>query len=112
MTQRRCSELGPNQPVGRPRTALPRPLVAPLAIAASLLGGCAMSAEDAAPGESGASMPISATQSTLSGARPQSLKVMTFNIFYGGDDLDLSTGNFCEVGCGVPLREERLCRQR
>ena len=34
------------------------------------------------------------------------IKVMTFNIFYGGDDLDLGTGGFCEVpdGCDATLR--------
>jgi endonuclease/exonuclease/phosphatase family metal-dependent hydrolase len=33
------------------------------------------------------------------------VKVMSFNIFYGGDDLDLQTGDFCTVsdGCGQTL---------
>ncbi|MET7392216.1 endonuclease/exonuclease/phosphatase family protein [Dactylosporangium sp. NPDC005572] len=41
------------------------------------------------------------------------LRVMTLNIFYGGDDLDLSTGDFCAEpdGCPGTLRElERLIR--
>jgi endonuclease/exonuclease/phosphatase family metal-dependent hydrolase len=31
---------------------------------------------------------------------PVDLSVMTFNIFYGGDELDLQTGDFCEVADG------------
>jgi endonuclease/exonuclease/phosphatase family metal-dependent hydrolase len=36
-----------------------------------------------------------------SAENPVDLSVMTFNIFYGGDELDLETGDFCEVpdGC-------------
>jgi endonuclease/exonuclease/phosphatase family metal-dependent hydrolase len=30
------------------------------------------------------------------------LKMMSFNIFYGGDDLDLSTGDFCATPDGCP----------
>jgi Endonuclease/Exonuclease/phosphatase family len=30
------------------------------------------------------------------------LKVMTFNIFYGGDDYDLTTGDFCATSNGCP----------
>jgi endonuclease/exonuclease/phosphatase family metal-dependent hydrolase len=35
------------------------------------------------------------------------LSVMTFNIFYGGDELDLNTGDFCEIadGCEATLPE-------
>ncbi|MGC4089469.1 MAG: endonuclease/exonuclease/phosphatase family protein [Polyangiaceae bacterium] len=32
--------------------------------------------------------------------RASELSVMTFNIFYGGDELDLTTGEFCEVSDG------------
>jgi endonuclease/exonuclease/phosphatase family metal-dependent hydrolase len=37
----------------------------------------------------------------------QRLKVMTFNIFYGGDDLDLTTGDFCAVadGCEATFQQ-------
>ncbi len=31
---------------------------------------------------------------------PVDISVMTFNIFYGGDELDLQTGDFCEVADG------------
>jgi Endonuclease/Exonuclease/phosphatase family len=33
---------------------------------------------------------------------PTTLKVMTFNIFYGGDDYDLTTGDFCATSNGCP----------
>jgi endonuclease/exonuclease/phosphatase family metal-dependent hydrolase len=48
---------------------------------------------------------VSTTTATASSSEapddPVDLSVMTFNIFYGGDELDLETGDFCEVpdGC-------------
>lgn len=42
------------------------------------------------------------------------LRVLSLNIFYGGDDLDLATGRFCTVpdGCPATLRQvERVIRQ-
>ena len=43
----------------------------------------------------------------------QRVRVLTLNIFYGGDDLDLSTGDFCATpdGCPATLRQvERVIR--
>jgi hypothetical protein len=36
------------------------------------------------------------------------LKVMTFNIFYGGDDYDLSTGDFCATSNGCPATFDKV----
>ena len=47
-----------------------------------------------------ASWAPSAASSTPPAAGPVDLSVMTFNIFYGGDELDLQTGDFCEVADG------------
>jgi Endonuclease/Exonuclease/phosphatase family len=44
-------------------------------------------------------------------ARPSSevtLSVMTQNMFYGGDDYDLTTGGFCAVADGCPLALHRI----
>lgn len=40
-------------------------------------------------------------------AQPVSLRVMTFNILYGGDELDVDTGRWCtnERGCRATLRQ-------
>jgi endonuclease/exonuclease/phosphatase family metal-dependent hydrolase len=38
----------------------------------------------------------------------ETLKVMTFNVFYGGDDYDLTTGKFCKVTNGCPETLERV----
>jgi endonuclease/exonuclease/phosphatase family metal-dependent hydrolase len=51
-----------------------------------------------------ASLAVSSAPTAASPARsdhnPVDISVMTFNIFYGGDDLDLETGDFCEVADG------------
>jgi endonuclease/exonuclease/phosphatase family metal-dependent hydrolase len=39
---------------------------------------------------------------------PIDLSVMTFNIFYGGDELDLETGDFCEVPDGCQATFEQV----
>src|SRR4029077_9397845 len=36
------------------------------------------------------------------------LKVMTFNIFYGGDDYDLETGDFCATSNGCPATFDQV----
>ena len=41
-------------------------------------------------------------------AEPIELSVMTQNIFYGGDDYDLDTGDFCEVSDGCPRALRQL----
>ncbi len=43
-----------------------------------------------------------------SGAERTTLKVMTFNIFYGGDDYDLDTGKFCAETNGCPETLDRI----
>jgi endonuclease/exonuclease/phosphatase family metal-dependent hydrolase len=48
-------------------------------------------------------------ESALSGSRDAvRLRVMTFNIFYGGDDLDLTTGDFCPIPDGCNETFERV----
>jgi endonuclease/exonuclease/phosphatase family metal-dependent hydrolase len=49
--------------------------------------------------------PVAAT--TPAAAQPVTLRVMTLNILYGGDELDLDTGRWCsdERGCNAALRQ-------
>ncbi len=51
--------------------------------------------------------PIAASQER-SGQHAVELSVMTFNIFYGGDELDLETGDFCEVADGCDQTFEHV----
>jgi endonuclease/exonuclease/phosphatase family metal-dependent hydrolase len=48
-----------------------------------------------------------AASSESSDEAPVDLSVMSFNIFYGGDELDLETGDFCEVadGCEATFQQ-------
>ena len=48
-----------------------------------------------------------ASSPTPASAQPVDLRVMTFNILYGGDELDLDTGRWCtdERGCNAALRQ-------
>src|SRR5687767_4300829 len=50
-------------------------------------------------------VPVAAT--TPAAAQPVTLRVMTLNILYGGDELDLDTGRWCsdERGCNAALRQ-------
>ncbi|HRI95130.1 MAG TPA: endonuclease/exonuclease/phosphatase family protein, partial [Nocardioides sp.] len=43
-------------------------------------------------------------------AAPLTLSVMSQNIFYGGDDYDLKTGNWCPVANGCPQTLRKLAR--
>jgi hypothetical protein len=47
-------------------------------------------------------VPSSAGASGPPAGRDLTLKVLSFNIFYGGDDLDLGTGDFCAELDGCP----------
>lgn len=67
------------------------------ALTGLLLGGCAWDALGGEQLESSAALEEAATLGARhdGGQRWQRLKVMSFNIFYGGDELDLETGDFC-----------------
>jgi endonuclease/exonuclease/phosphatase family metal-dependent hydrolase len=54
--------------------------------------------------------PVSADPDTVTPALTPAVQVsvMTQNIFYGGDDYQLSTGNFCPVADGCPRALHRL----
>ena len=54
--------------------------------------------------------PVSADPKTVTPALTPTVQVsvMTQNIFYGGDDYDLSTGDFCPVANGCPRALHRL----
>ena len=56
----------------------------------------------------------SASASQAPAPRPQpvgvSLSVMSLNIFYGGDDYDLATGDWCPVADGCPNGLRKLAR--
>ncbi|HEY2877860.1 endonuclease/exonuclease/phosphatase family protein [Nocardioides sp.] len=73
-------------------------LVAPLLITISLTAGVLLAA------------PVSADSTTVTPALTPTVQVsvMTQNIFYGGDDYDLSTGDFCPVANGCPRALHRL----
>lgn len=59
------------------------------------------------PGTPARTAPTLARAEARGPAAPVELSVMTQNLFYGGDDYDLSTGDFCPVqdGCPRALRE-------
>ena len=53
--------------------------------------------------------PVAAGSEAPGAAAPTlQLSVMTQNIFYGGDDYQLSTGHFCPVANGCPRALHRL----
>ena len=56
--------------------------------------------------------PASATPAPVSAppVAPVSLSVMSLNIFYGGDDYDLATGDWCPVADGCPRTLRKLAR--
>ncbi|GII54629.1 hypothetical protein Pth03_30180 [Planotetraspora thailandica] len=63
---------------------------------------------------SAAAASASATTDGRSATGHERLRVMTLNIFYGGDDLDLKTGDFCAVANGCPqslVQIERAIKQ-
>ena len=62
--------------------------------------------------EAGAPLPSSASASpaTPPQADSVSLSVMSLNIFYGGDDYDLATGDWCPVADGCPRTLRKVAR--
>jgi endonuclease/exonuclease/phosphatase family metal-dependent hydrolase len=64
----------------------------------------------APPSARASSGPVTLERVARSTSRPVRLSVMTQNIFYGGDDYDLATGDFCEVADGCPKALHRLAR--
>src|SRR4026208_1349340 len=44
-------------------------------------------------------------------ATPVTVKVMTLNIFYGGDEWNLRTGQWCVDGAGCPATKEEVVFQ-
>ena len=65
-------------------------------------------------GSYGGSVPLIALGVRTPAPRPQpvsvSLSVMSLNIFYGGDDYDLATGDWCPVADGCPNGLRKLAR--
>ena len=59
---------------------------------ASLVGASLLALAGLSPGAAPA---VAAAETTV-------IRVMTLNIFYGGDELDLQTGNFCHKSAGCP----------
>src|SRR5262245_57067622 len=55
-------------------------------------------------------MPVSSEGGAPAAASTVRLRVMSLNIFYGGDDYNLSTGDWCPVANGCPAALHRLAR--
>ena len=62
----------------------------------------------------GAGAPLPSSASASPATPPQadsvSLSVMSLNIFYGGDDFDLATGDWCPVADGCPRTLRKVAR--
>src|SRR3954462_9211746 len=61
-------------------------------------------------GASPAPVPASTAQVSPAAAVEVRLSVLTLNIFYGGDDLDLATGDWCPVADGCPATLRKIAR--
>ncbi len=72
-------------------------MIGPVLLTISLAGGVLL----AEPSDAGA-------RADRAAAPAVQVSVMTQNIFYGGDDYDLSTGDFCAVADGCPRALHRL----
>jgi hypothetical protein len=62
----------------------------------------------AAVGLAACGLPATSAQAADGGS--VRLRVMTFNIFYGGDELDLRTGDWCALRRGCSATFEQVIR--
>ena len=83
---------------------MPHPRWSRLLVLGLVLGLAAV----VAPGPSSASAPSAAAEAPV--AEAVSLSVMSLNIFYGGDDYDLTSGDWCPVADGCPRTLRKVAR--